>query len=280
MVNKTSVLIRSFLKKSKAQIIALVLLFIFSAILLNIFVYIQSDYSKNYKRNCNKLNTEDLTFVYYNSTNFDLKDELNKKLSSIDYVDEYIIDDVITGPGSIEFNGGELDNVITLYSYEKANNSNIGKYELLNNVDSEGVILSYLFNISAGYQINDVISFRINENSYEFPIVGFYNNPTTGSINCPDIVLLISDNLFNEVKNEANPSYRIKLNVKDGNNFEKSFNSISSKLSKDIPYITLLDGNNVDTIQGNRYSNAKLFEVILSAGSIVMICVLLIIISI
>ena len=280
MVSKTGVLIRSFLKKSRAQVIALVLLFIFSSLLLNIFVYIQSDYSNNYERNCEKLNTEDLTFTYYNLVDLDLKDEISKSLSSNDYIETYEIDDVISGPGFIEFNGGGLDNVFTLCSYEKALEKNIGEYEILNDVNSEGIILSYLFNVSAGYQINDKIHFRINENDYEYPIVGFYNNPTTGTVNCPDITILISDSIFNELKKEANPSYKITTNVDKGDTFENRFNAIGTKLSKDVPYIRLLDGNNKTTIQGNRYSNAQLFEVILSAGSIIMIGILLIIIFI
>lgn len=280
MVNKTSVLIRSFLKKSRAQVIALVLLFAFSSALLNIFVYIQSDYSNNYDRNCEKLETEDLSLVCYNTLNFDLKDEVEKCLSDINYIDEYEIENVITGMGSIEFNGGELDNVMTLASYEQMSNKEIGKYEFLNDIDDDGVVLSYLFNVSAGYQINDSIKFRISGNTYEYKIVGFYNNPTTGTINCPDIVILLTDNLFNKAKEESNPSFRIELNLKQGNNFESSYNSISAKLTNDIPFLTLLDGNNKNTIHNNRYSNATLFEVILSAGSIVMISVLLIIIFI
>lgn len=280
MVNKTTVLIRSFLKKSSAQIIALVLLFVFSSSLLNMFLYVESDYSLNYVRNCEKLNTEDLSFVYHNLLNVDMKDETDKTISSLDYVDDYEIEQTISGLGFIEFDGGEIDNVITLCSYGQAKQKEIGKYEILNDIDSEGVILSYLFKVSAGYQINDKISFRINENNYEYPIVGFYNAATTGSVNCPDIVIIITDKEFDSIKSQVNPDIRIELNLKDGNDYDTAYNSIVSKLSKNAPSLTLLDGNNKEVIGNNRYSNAKLFEAVLSGGSIVMVSVLLIIIFI
>lgn len=280
MVNKTTVLIRSFLKKSLAQVVALIVLFIFSSLLLNVFVYVESDYSNNFDRNCEKLNTEDLSFVYYNVLNVDLKNDVSNTLSSIDYVTEYEIENAISGPGYIEFGEGELDNVITLCSYSDISNKKIGKYEILNDIESDGVILSYLFNASAGYQINDTISFRINENNYEYKIVGFYNATTSGTINCPDIVIIISDKYFDEIKSESNPSIRIELNLKPGSNYDSSYTSIADKLNENNPSLMLLDGNNRDVIRSNRYSNATLFEVILSAGSIVMIVVLLIIIFI
>ena len=280
MVNKTIVLIRSFLKKSLAQIIALIILFVFSSLLLNIFIYIQSDYSKNYDRYCEQLNTEDLSFVYNNLFDINLKDDVSNILSSIDEVEEYEIENTIAGFGSIEFNGGEIDNVLTVCSYDDVNKKKIGKYEILNDINSKGIILSYLFSVSGKYEVGDTIAFRVNENNYEYPIVGFYNATTTGTINCPDLAILVTDDIFNEIKHNTNLGMRISLNIEDGRDYEDTFNLISSKISEDYPSLVLLDGNNKDCIHDNRYSNAKLFEVVLSAGSIIMVAVQLIIIFI
>ena len=280
MVNKTTVLIRSFLKKSLAQIIALIILFIFSSLLLNVFVYVQTDYSNNYDRYCEQLNTEDLSFIYNNLVDINLKDDVSKTISSIDYVEDYEIDDVITGPGSIEFNGGEIDNVISICSYDDIGKKKISKYEILNDVDSEGVILSYLFDVSGEYKVGDIISFRVKENSYEYPIVGFYNATTTGTINCPDITIIATDKIFDEIKSSTNFGMKISANIEEGRDYEDAFNSISSKIGENYPSLVLLDGNNKDCIHDNRYSNAQLFEVVLSAGSIIMVAVQLIIIFI
>lgn len=280
MVNKTTILIRSFLKKSFSQIIALIVLFIFSSLLLNTLVYIQTDYSKNFERNCEKLNTEDLNFVFYNLVNYDFKSDVSNTLSTINCVSEFEIENTVSGPGSIEFDGGELDNVFSLCSYEQAKNKQISKYEFLNDINGEGVIVSYLFKVSGGYQINDEISFKINGINHKYPIVGFYNSTTTGTINCPDLAVLATNEVFKEIKQKDTPSLRLELKLINEDDLEGDFNSILSIISNEYPSLVLLDGNYKDCIQDNRYSNATFFEVILSVGSIVMIAVLLIIIFI
>lgn len=280
MVNKTIVLIRSYLKKSLSQVIALIVLFTFSALLLNTFLYIQTDYAKNFERTCDKLDTEDISLVYYNLINVDQKENVKEVLDSLDYVSEYEVEDIISGSGASDFADGELDNIFSICSYDEIKNKKIGRYEILNNIDSSGVILSYLFDVSAGYKINDTISFRVNENKYEYKIVGFYNNTTTGTINCPDVMVIVTDDIYEEIKKDANPSVRIELNVKSDNDIEETINKITDEIAKKVPVLSFLYGNDIDTVENNRYSNAVLFEVILSAAAIVMIAVLLIIIFI
>ena len=272
---RTFVLIRSFLKKSLTQVIALILLFLFSSMLLNVFLYIQMDYEENFYRTSDMLESEDICIIYYNLINEDQKENVKKSLDSLDYVENYEIEGVVTGAGAIDFNEGELDNYITVCSFKDIKNKAIGKYEILNDINGEGVILSYLFKVSGGYEINDTISFRIYENEYKCKIVGFYNNVTTGTMNCPDLTIIATDNVFNEIKKDANPSLRIELNTE-----EEAINDIVDKLEEDVPCLAYLYSNNLDTIKDNRYSNATLFRVILSAASIVMIIVMLIIIFI
>ena len=168
MVNKTAVLIRSYLRKSLAQVIALIILFAVSALLLNTFLYIQTDYSKNFGRLCSKLETEDISLVYYNLINVNQEEQVKKSLDSLDCVADYEIDESISGPGSTEFKNGELDGFYSIISHSQVREKKIGKYEILNDIDSEGVILSYLYKVSGGYKVGDKIRFRVNENNYEY----------------------------------------------------------------------------------------------------------------
>lgn len=283
MVNKQSLLIKSNLKKSFKQIVALILLVILSSLIFNILLTISMDYSKNFDIQKNKLNCGDYLISVLNVTNVDSENEIKEVLDNEKDVHNYQIVDVVGGYGTIDFGkDSEITNYMFFESYSSATSREYDRYEIVEESNEKydwGVYLSYLFKSSAKYNLGDTLNIELNGVSYAVKVQGFYNNATTGTINCGSIGIIIDDAKFNEITSPGKNSYLILLDT--GGKQVRMFTSrIGDEIVKKCPHLILCYVASADGIGSNRNTTAKIFETILILASIIMISVLLVIIAI
>ena len=283
MVNKELLLVKSNLKKSFKQIIALILLVILSSLIFNVLLTISMDYSKNFDVQCSKLNCSDYVISALNITNIDSKNEIKEVLDNNENIVNYEINNVIGGYGTIDFGkDSEITNYMFFESYSNATNRNFDKYEILEESNEKydwGVYLSYLFKSSAKYNLGDSLNINLNGVSYTVQVQGFYNNATTGTINCGSIGIILNDNKYNQIVSPGVNSYLILLDI----NAEESgllMSKVGDEITKKCPQLVLCYSASTKLIGSNRNTTTKIFETILILASVIMIVVLLAIIAI
>lgn len=283
MVSKQSLLIKSNIKKSFKQIIALILLVILSSLIFNILLTISMDYSNNFDNQCSKLHSSDYIISTFNTTSVDSKNQIKEVLDNNKDIVNYQINDVVGGYGTIEFGkDSEITNYMFFETYSNAMSRVYDRYEIIEESNEKydwGVYLSYLFKSSAKYNIGDDINITLNNCHYSCKVQGFYNNTTTGTINCGSIGIILNDDNYEKNISPGMNSYIISIDTNG-----KASKMLTSKVCKEIteksPNLMLCYTASTKGIGSVRATTSKIFETILILASVIMITVLLAIIAI
>ena len=268
--------IASNLRRSKWQIIAISVLLILASALINILLFLSTDYQQNFFREKDRLNGADIDFLLMNNIpGQDYFKQLNETLDCCEIIKQYEIDRVVTAPGSVEYKDAVLSNRISLMSYDKSADKQIGQYEILESDGSDGIYLSYIFKTDAGYSIGQDISVKLGARDYCFKIAGFYNNVDTGTTNCIDIVILLPDGDFNTIALDRGVSYRISALLNEPENADILETDIAKRISKNCPSLTLFGAATYKNLSTRRYITATVFKGIISVSVVLMITVIL-----
>lgn len=268
-------LIASNLRRSKWQIATISVLLILVSAMINIILFLSTDYQENFFRVKNRFCGEDINILLMNNApGTDYYEQLNDTLNSCRTIEQYEIDRVVTAPGFVEYKDTVMSNRIAFMSYDRATDKQIGQYEILESNNTYGVYLSYIFKTS-GCSVGQDISVKLSAKDYNFKIAGFYNNLSTGTSNCADIVLLLPDSDFNSVASEMGVSYRISVLLNEPENVDILESDIAKRTAEVSPSLTLLGSSTYKKMSTSRYVTATLFEAIISVSIALMITVIL-----
>lgn len=268
--------IASNLRRSKWQIIAISVLLILASALINILLFLSTDYQQNFFTEKTHLNGEDIDILLMNTVpGQDCFEQLDDSLNGCEIIKQYEIDRIVAAPGSVEYKDAVMSNYISFMSYDTATDKRIGQYEILESDNSDGVYLSCIFKTGGGYKTGQDISVKCGAKDYTFKIAGFYNNVDTGTANCTDIVLLLSDRYFHSAASDMGVSYRISALLNDPENVDILELDITKKIAEDCPTLTFLGSSTYKKLSTSRYITATLFEAIISVSAVLMITVIL-----
>ncbi len=265
----------SNLRRSKWQVAAISFLLIIAAVLINIFLFLATDFRQDFHREKDRLNSEDIGAVYLNNMpGTDFSGRIAESMDGTGLVEQYEIDSVITAPGSVEYKDGILAGNITFMSFDAACEKQIGKYEILES-DGSGIFLSYIFKVDGGCEPGQDISVKSGPEEYSFRIAGFYNNLNTGNANCADIVVLLPEDDFNDIAEKRGLSYRISMLLEEPEKAEVQESEIIGRISGENKALTFMGTSVFLKLSDTRYISATIFEAILSVAAILMIAVIL-----
>lgn len=271
--------IKSNIRYSKYQIIVVAILFILAAALINVFLFLSLNYNSNYDVERTRLNGEDIDLLFVDNELGNSKvDKIGEILSGLSNVKDYEVNPVVTNSGTAEYKGGKISQNLTYMSLSEAQNKEIGKYELLEDSGESGVYLGYIFSVDSGYKIGDEITITLGMREDTFKVAGFYNNVDTGSINCTDIVFLLTDDCYEKVAKESADGYRISVLVNEPDSADKQEAKVSQSIRNGVPTLMPLRSSNAIRLAASRYVTSTLFQAIISLTSILIIAVLLVII--
>ena len=266
----------SNLRRSKMQIVSIAVLIMVASALINILLFISTDYQQNFFREKERLNGEDIDVLLMNTVpEVDSYEQLDNTLKGCDSISQYEIDPVVTGAGSVEYKDALMSNYISFMSYDTAINKQIGQYEILESNNSDGVYLSYIFKTDNGYRTGQNISIRQGTKDYSFKIAGFYNNIDTGASNCTDIVVLLPDSDFKAVSSTQGLAYRLSLLVKEPEKVDALEADITKKIADDCPLLVVLGSSTYTNLYILRYIMATLFGTIICLATFLLVAVIL-----
>jgi len=277
-MGKYFLIAKSNLRKSKCQTVAIIVLIILAAFLLNLWLMISIDYSANFSRQHDALNAEHVMFTI-DDENGEAHDFLEMKLDGDEKVEQYRLDSCLQMTGTFEYNEGEMNSWLVFMEKELALNRNIGKSEIVEegNLDS-GIYIPLLYK-TKDIDIGKSIGISIGSNLVEYTICGFFNNIMMGSNNCGLTQMMLTKDKYDELGelNYALKSTLCSIRLLDKNdniNYEADIKSI---VSKQFPNATSIIGNYYDMVFQSRYISQSICSMVISAMAVFVLLIALVV---
>lgn len=278
-MQKSLLLARSSIRKNKGQTVSIAVLVLLAALLLNLWLMLTLDYTKNFERQHDRLHAEHVTFAFACDEE-PFKAFLNEEVSSDPRVSEYTLSDVFRVDASVPYSDGKLTSQFLFISEESARTRTIGKYEILQREGGDGVILPYLFYAIGSYKCGDSITFTAGKSEITFTVRGFYNNMMTGSFNCGMCAMLLSDAEYSRLCEQsfATPNSLLSVRLHDRSQSELVEADIHEKVSNAYPQVTSFT-NSYALVSQSRFITQMICSGIISMAAVLVAIIALVVIA-
>ncbi len=277
-MSKFFLIARSNLRKAKGQMVAIVVLFLLSSMLLNIWLMLSMDYKANFDRYHDKLNSEHVTLVAEDADET-VCDFLSQTLGSDAKVKEFRLDKSMYMSGTFSHNGGEINGNFIFMDKQTAITRTIGKSEIVEDSNlTSGIYLPMLYQ-SNEHSIGKTIEISIGSHSVTYTICGFFNNIMLGSHDCSLMQVILTADKYAELEklNYAPKATicSVRLNDKTQNlNYEAT---LKSTISEHFPN-TRIRSNSYSLIMQSRYVAQGICSMILSVMAFIILLIALVVI--
>lgn len=245
-------ILQAFFGNIKSSV-AFILLCVFTiSLLTNIFFILLTDYKENFVRTHDELNAEHISFILENGNIEALEHGIDEEMSGNSEITVYEKNRVYHSWLSCDYIGEKMESHFCFLSEEEALNKNIGRFEILSRDDGkEGVVVPYVFQVN-GYSVGDTFTLSNGVSELSLPIVGFYSNAMSATLNCGYISILFTQNAENEIKSFLGaekvmcgvrlktPSENTKVELKYANEIAKAVPGTAVTISN--KYNSVFDG--------------------------------------
>jgi len=266
------------MRKAKGQTVAIVVLVLIAAILLNLWLMLSMDYKANFDRYHDKLNAEHVTLAVDNADG-SVAEFLSETLKNDTEVKEYRLDDCMYMVGAFPYNGGMMNGQFVFMDKQTAISRTIGKAEIVEEGDlTSGVYLPMLYK-SDDYRIGKTIEISIGSHTVTYTVCGFINSVMMGSHNCALTQIILTQDKYAELE-ESNYAFRItlcsvRLNDKSNNlTYEAKIKAIVS----DNFANTQMTSNCYDIVSQSRYISQGICSAIMSIMAFFVLLIALVVI--
>lgn len=195
-MRKLLLIARSNMRKAKGQTIAIIILILLAATLLNLWLMLSMDYHDNFDRYHDKLKAEHVVLTV-DSENDNIKTFLSETLDDDTEAKEYIIDNCLYMTGAFSYNGGMMNGQFVFIDKQTALTRTIGKVEIVEESNlTSGVYLPIIYK-SDDFFVGETIEITIGSNQVNYTICGFFNSIMMGSHNCVLTQIILTEDKFN-----------------------------------------------------------------------------------
>lgn len=199
-MRKLFIIARSNMRKAKGQTVAIVVLILIAALLLNLWLMLSMDYKANFDRYHDKLNAEHVT-VAVDDADGRVKEFLTEKLETESKVKEYRLDSCKHMVGTFPYNGGMMNGEFVFMDKQTAITRTIGKAEIVEESNlKSGVYLPMLYK-SGDIKVGNKIEISIGSHPVEYTVCGFFNSIMMGSHNCALTQIILTEDKYAELEN-------------------------------------------------------------------------------
>jgi len=268
----------SYFKKSRFQIIMMALMILLASFVMGLALKLAIDYHDNYYRTHDRLNAEHIT-IDFADLGISGKEELIEKIKTDDRITEYAVSDILVCNGNCQFGkDGLLIASFLPMRFSDTEELTVGRYEIVDEGSEGDGYVPYIF--SHYYKIGDTFTVSTEGAEISFQIKGFYNNLTTGTVNCKTVVLLLNDDTFEQFNASGlKHGYHIGLRLTTPEEAERIEPDLIMDLSSVDPFLVFTQSTNYAKLSLTRYISEKVFVGVLFAASFVILAVLLSVIA-
>ena len=276
-MRKLFLIARSNMRKAKGQTVAIAVLILLAAMLLNLWLMLSMDYKANFLRYHDKLNAEHVTLLVDDTNK--VQKFLSQTLESDDEVEEYRLDSCMYMVGTFPYNGGMMSSEFVFMDKQTAVSRTIGKSEIVEDSEfTSGVYLPMLYK-SNDNSVGKTIEISIGSHPVIYTICGFFNNTMLGSHNCALTQIILTQDEYAELE-ELNYAFQttlcsVRLNEKSTNlTYEAKIKAI---VSESFPN-TQMASNCYDIVTQSRYISQGICSAIMSVMAFFVLLIALVVI--
>ncbi len=266
------------MRKAKGQTVAIVVLILLAAILLNLWLMLSMDYRANFDRYHDKLNAEHVTLAV-DDADGTVYDFLSQTLSSDAEVKEFRLDKSMHMSGTFAYNGGMIPGNFVFMDKQTAITRSIGRSEIVEDSNhASGIYLPMLYNTN-DIAVGKPFEISIGSHTVEYTVCGFFNNVMLGSHNCALTQIILTADKYAELE-ELN--YAPKATMCSVRLNDKSLNldyeaTLKSTVSEHFPN-TRMTGSCYDVVLQGRYVSQMICSGIISAMAFIVLLIALVVI--
>lgn len=278
-MRKLFIIARSNMRKAKGQTVAIVVLILIAALMLNLWLMLALDYKANFDRYHDKLNAEHVT-ITVDDEDGEVSEFLNQKLAGDSRVSQYKLDDCLHMTITFPYNGSEMNSWAFFIDKQTALNREVGRAEILEDSSySSGVYLPII------YKTNDIkvgkpIEISIGSRNVTYTVCGFFNSVMSGSHNCGAFELILTDDKLAELEGTGYAtkatlcSVRLK-NKSENLNFEAA---LKSAITERFPNVMMVSSS-YDIVAQARYISQGICSIVISAMAFLVLLIALVVIA-
>lgn len=277
-MRKLFLIARSNMRKAKGQTVAIAVLILLAAMLLNLWLMLSMDYKANFLRYRDKLNAEHVTLAV-DDVDGTVYGFLTETLAKDTAVKEYRLDKCMHMVGTFPYNGGMMSSEFVFMDKQTAVSRTIGKSEIVEDSEfTSGVYLLMLYK-SNDNSVGKTIEISIGSHPVIYTICGFFNNTMLGSHNCALTQIILTADKYAELE-ELNYASKttmcsVRLNDKSTNlNYEAI---LKSTVSGHFPNTRMI-GSCYDVVLQARYISQMICSGIISAMAFIVLLIALVVI--
>ncbi len=277
-MRKLFLIARSNMRKAKGQTVAIAVLILLAAMLLNLWLMLSMDYKANFLRYHDKLNAEHVTLAV-DDADGTVYGFLTETLAKDTAVKEYRLDKCMHMVGTFPYNGGQMNGQFIFMDKQTAISRTIGKAEIVEEGNlTSGVYLPMLYK-SDDFSVGKTIEISIGSHPVTYTVCGFFNSVMMGSHNCALTQIILTQDKYAELE-ELNYAFQttlcsVRLNEKSTNlTYEAKIKAI---VSESFPN-TQMASNCYDIVAQSRYISQGICSVIMSVMAFLVLLIAIVVI--
>ena len=279
-MRKIFLLARSNLRKSKGQTTALIVLILFAALMLNLWLMLSMDYKQNFDRYHDKLNAEHVTLAI-DGDNSKIQEFLIQTLKADNRTSEFSLDSSMHMVGLFLYNEGEVNSELIILEKQTALSRSVGKIEIVEE-DSQftsGIYMPILYK-SDDIAIGKTVQISIGSNKVSYTVCGFFNSIMAGSHNCAMCELILTKDKYDELQRAGYvpKSTLCSIRLKDKAESENYEAMLKNSLSSQYPSARTVS-NSYALVSQSRYISQMVCSGIVSAMAFLVLLIALVVIS-
>ncbi len=272
-------IVRSNLRKAKGQTLAIIVLILLAALMLNLWLMLSMDYRVNFDRYHDKLNAEHVTLSVDGDTD-EVREFLSRTLENDSRTAEYRLDSCLNMNATFPYNGGQMNGWFVFLPKGTALSRSIGRAEIVEEGNfTSGVYLPMLYK-SEDIQVGKPIEITIGSHAMEYTVCGFFNSVMMGSHNCTLTELILTEDKYDEL---AALRYAQKATLCSVRLHDKTDNlifeaNLKSAVSEKVPN-TLMLSNCYDIVAQSRYISQSICSAVMSVMALLVLLIALVVIA-
>lgn len=277
-MRKSFLIARSNIRKAKGQAVAILILMLIAALMLNLWLMLSMDYKANFERYHDEFNAEHVTLSVDGNTD-ELHRFLSQTLKSDNRTADYRLDSCMHMKCTFPYNGGEMNGWCVFLEKQTALTRSIGKIDIVEEgMCSSGVYLPMLYKTD-DIAVGKPIEISIGSHKEVYTVCGFFNSIMMGSHNCTLTEIVLTEDKYTELQNSGYASQATLCSVRltdkaESLNYEAS---LKSAVSENYPNITM-ESNSYGIVSQSRYISQMICSGVMAAMAFFILLIALVVI--
>ncbi len=278
-MRKSFLIARSNMRRAKGQAVAIVVLILIAAMMLDLWLMLAMDYKDNFDRYHDKLHDGHVTLAADSDTQ-EFRSFLAHELEQDGRAVQFRLDSCMHMVASFDYNGGELNSEMIFLDKDTALSRSIGRAEIVEEGGGEsGIYLPMLYQTEE-IALGETIELSIGSHQVAYTVCGFFNSVMMGSHNCAMTELILTGDKYEELEalGYAPQAVLCSVRLQDRAESQTFEADLKTAVSGRFPGVRVC-GNSYAMVSQSRYISQMICSGIMSAMAFLVLLIALIVIA-